>query len=531
MKINRYRWVIATLLSISLVACGGGGSTLNGPPSAVQTKQGVVTGVQNADVMSYLGIPYAQPPVGALRWRAPQPAAQRGNLLAATAYGNACPQSTANNDITANQISEDCLYLNVQKPASAKASSKLPVVVYIHGGAFTIGSGAQVDGSTIASTGNLVYVSFNYRLGALGYLANAALQASTQDPNLGNFAVLDQQAALQWVHDNIAAFGGDPNNVTVWGLSAGATSTFTLLESPLSKGLFNKAVMQSGGGGPYSNLAPTDATAQADTFIATVGCSGASDVVACLRSKAANDIVTAQAAGKWRPTVDGHVVTQVPSVAFAAGNFNRVPVMIGGVYDEGTIFVPPTLPAASYLPALASLAPPGYDMTQIDAAYPLANYAVPAQGFARAMGDALYGCGNSSRRDDLSPWVPVYGWEFTDPALSFPTNPTAFYTGSSHGLDATYWFGATDVATASTNPAMQALGQKMKQYLANFAWYGNPNGNAADPTLPNWPRYTGPADRSMVELTIPTITASNTAFEATHKCNTLWGKGVFPPIY
>jgi para-nitrobenzyl esterase len=530
------------LMVIPLMACGGGSASVGADSgssrAAVQTRQGAVSGVTNGDVISYLGIPYAQPPVGALRWRPPQPATQRSGTLAATAYGKACPQSTENNDITADQISEDCLYLNVREPVSTKPASKLPVLVYIHGGAFVMGSGAQVDGSTIASTGNLVYVSFNYRLGALGYLANTTLQASAQDPNLGNFAVLDQQAALQWVHDNIAAFGGDPDNVTVWGLSGGGTSTFTLLESPQSKGLFNKAAIESGGGGPYSNPMPSDALAQGDAFIKTVGCSDASDVVGCLRGKSASDIVTAQtvgvtpqAAAKWRPTVDGKIVTQVPSQAFAAGTFNRVPVMIGGVYDEGTLFVPSTLPADYYLPALASLAPPGYDMTQIDAAYPLANYAVPAQGFARAMGDAMYGCGNSSRRDELSTWVPVYGWEFTDPDLSFPKNPTSFYLGTSHGLDAAYWFGATDAGVVSSNPAMQALAVKMKKYLANFARYGNPNGTANDPDLPAWPRYASPSDRSMVELTIPSITASNTAFETTHKCGTLWGKGVFPPIY
>jgi para-nitrobenzyl esterase len=419
----------------------------------------------------------------------------------------------------------------VLEPASAKPSSKLPVVVYIHGGAFTIGSGAQVDGSTIATTGNLVYVSFNYRLGALGYLANTALQASNGDGSLGNFAVMDQQAALQWVQKNIAAFGGDPGNVTVWGLSAGATSTFTLLESPASKGLFSKAVMQSGGGGPYSNLAPATATAQGDTLIQTVGCNGAADVVACLRGKAATDLVAAQTAGKWRPTVDGKIVTQVPSDAFAAGTFNRVPVMIGGVYDEGTLFVDPTMPASVYTQAIASLAPLGFDTSKIEAAYPLANYAVPAQGLARAMGDAMYGSGNSSRRDQLSAWVPVYGWEFTDPTLSFPTDPKAFYLGTSHGTDATYWFGPTDVATSNPLPAMQALGTQMKKYLANFARYGDPNGNGTDAVATPWPRYAGPGDRETIELTIPSITVSNTAFETVHKCNTLWGKGVFPPIY
>jgi para-nitrobenzyl esterase len=530
---KRISTISALLLAVALAACGGGGQQNTGGAAnlMVQTAQGTVVGVQKDGVVSYLGMPYAQAPVGALRWMPPQAPASRTGTLTAASYGNACPQTTVQNDIPASSMAEDCLFINVQEPSSVRSSSKLPVVVYVHGGAFTIGSGAQVDGSTIATAGNIVFVSFNYRLGALGYLANAALQASNGDGSLGNFAVMDQQAALQWVQNNIAAFGGDPNNVTVWGLSAGATSTFTLLESPQSKGLFSKAVLQSGGGGAYSNLTPVNAITQGNTLTQAVGCSDPASVVACLRGKSANDIVAAQTAGKWRPTVDGKIVTQVPSDAFAAGTFNRVPVMIGGVYDEGTLFVDPTMPASVYTEAIASLAPPGFDTTQIEAAYPLANYGVPAQGLARAMGDAMYGCGNSSRRDQISAWAPVFGWEFTDPTLSFPTFRPAFYLGTSHGTDASYWFGPTDVATSNPLPAMQALGLQMKKYLVNFARFGDPNGDGSDQSLVRWPRYAGPGDRETIELTIPSISVSNTAFETVHKCNSLWGKGVFPPIY
>ncbi|PUA19338.1 carboxylesterase/lipase family protein [Glaciimonas sp. PCH181] len=534
MKTNKGISTIFALLAVTLSACGGGSGQKDALATSnvtVQTTEGPVVGVLKGNVVSYLGMPYAKAPVGTLRWMPPQAPVPRTSTLSTASYGNACPQTTVQNDIPASNMSEDCLFINVQEPAATVASSKLPVVVYIHGGAFTLGSGAQVDGSAIATTGNIVFASFNYRLGALGYLANAALQTANGDGTLGNFAVMDQQAALQWVQKNIAAFGGDPNNVTVWGLSAGATSTFTLLESPLSKGLFSKAVMQSGGGGAYSNLTPDNAIAQGNTLIQAAGCTGTPDALACLRGKSATDLVAAQTNSKWRPTIDGKVVTQVPSAAFITGNFNRVPVMIGGVYDEGTLFVPPTLPASVYTQAIASLAPPGYDTTKIQAAYPLANYAVPAQGLARAEGDALYACGNSSRRDELSAWVPVFGWEFTDPTLSFPTNPTAFYLGTSHGTDASYWFGAPNVATSNPLPAMQALGVQMKKYLVNFARNGDPNGDGSDRSIPHWPRYVASSDREMVELTIPSITVSNTAFETTHNCNTLWGKAVFPPIY
>ena len=518
------------LLAVSLAA--GAGDAFSSTSLMVETAEGPVIGSTRGGVTSWLGMPYAKPPVDALRWMPPEPPERHRGVLPAEAYGKACPQQVEHNDIPADQMAEDCLFINVRKPADATPSRKLPVLVYIHGGAFTLGSGAQVDGSQIAQTGHLVFVSFNYRLGALGYLANPALQASSPNANLGNFAVMDQQAALKWVQKNIAAFGGDPDNVTVWGLSAGATSTFTLLEAPGSKGLFNRAVMQSGGGGPYSNLMPAAAIAQGDAFVRTIGCQGSTDVLSCLRSKSTTDLVAAQTANKWRPTVDGKVVTQVPSDAFVAGTFNRVPVMIGGVYDEGTMFVDPAMPASNYSQSIASLAPPGYDTSKIVAAYPLASFGVPAQGFARAMGDAMFACGNSSRRDELSQWVPVYGWEFTDPTLSFPADTSAFYLGTSHGMDTAYWFGpATDVAKDNPLPAMQALGAQMRRYLINFARYGNPNGMGATGSEPVWPRYKGSENRQTIALTIPSITTSNTAFETQHKCDTLWGKGVFPPIY
>ncbi|MFM0433752.1 carboxylesterase family protein [Paraburkholderia aspalathi] len=541
MTIFRFRAHVFALIFVGLTACGGGinqGADA-ADPLIVKTAQGPVSGVKNGDVISFLGMPYAQAPVGSLRWRPTQAPSVRTTAFNATAYGKACPQTTVNNNIAAADMSEDCLFINVQKPASAPATGKLPVLVYIHGGAFTLGSGAQVDGSTIATTGNIIYVSFNYRLGALGYLANKALQASTQDSNLGNFAVMDQQAALRWIQQNISAFGGDPTNVTVWGLSAGSTSTFTLLESPLSKGLFAKAAMESGAGGPYSNLSPAAAEAQGGLLVTALGCDQSSDVAACLRSQSADALVAAQGSSRWRPTVDGSVVTQVPADAFAAGTFNQVPVMIGGVYDEGTIFVPTNLTAAQYAPAIKSLAPAGFDTTGILAAYPLSSYAVPSQGYARAMGDAIYSCSNRSRRDDLSSWVPVYGWEYTDPSLSFPANPTSFYLGTSHGSDALFWFGPAD--TPTTNPvtgvagpipvpAMQALGVQMKKYLVNFVRVGNPNGSVTDPSLPQWPRYTGPNNRAVLELTTPSITL-DTTFDTDHKCNTVWGKDLFPETY
>lgn len=565
MKTRKTR-CLALLVALSLSACGGGGSgggaAFGGivptptptpapaaspapatPPAAQDTTiavttEGKVAGTAGADTVSFLGIPYARPPVGALRWAPPQPPAAHDATLQARAFGNACPQAPG---AVSSAIAEDCLYINVWKPAGTQPGARLPVVFYIHGGAFTLGSG-EMGPSPLASEG-VVVVSFNYRLGALGYLANKALRAANKDGSLGNFAVMDQLAALGWVQKNIAAFGGDAGNVTLWGTSAGATQSFSLLQSPKAKGLFQRAVMQSGGAAEYSNPSMDASLAVGDTAVTNLGCSGAADVVACLRALPVSALL-AQGGLKWRPTVDAQVITQVPARAFESGNFNQVPVMIGGVFDEGTLFVDTKLSAAYYPLYLRGLAPAGYDTTAIEAAYPIGNYAVPAQGIARAIGDAMYACGNSARRDALSAWVPVYGWEFTDPQLSFPSNPSGFYYGTAHGMDSYYFTGTVDALAgypyfdpgsastpdAATTAQRKTLATQMRSYLLNFAKTGDPNGDGRNiPT--RWPRFTGPAERALIDFSYPAVKVSSNAFEHTHKCDTLWGPAVFPPMY
>jgi para-nitrobenzyl esterase len=553
---------LAMAMAGMLSACGGGGTAPGyigsivappstgtpsaPPPAAIEppaqsdtiavTTEGKVAGIANAGTVAFLGIPYAQPPLGDLRWAPPQAPAAHPETLQATAFGSACLQGPG----AVSSSSEDCLYLNVWKPAGTRPGDKLPVIFYIHGGAFTLGSG-EMGPSPLASRG-VVVVSINYRLGALGYLANKALRTANKDGSLGNFAVMDQLAALGWVQKNIAAFGGDAGNVTLWGTSAGATQSFSLLQSPKAKGLFQRAVMQSGGAAEFSNPSMDTSLAVGDTAVASMGCGAAADVVACLRKLPASAAL-AQGGLKWRPTVDAQVITQVPARAFATGNFNQVPVMIGGVYDEGTIFVDTRLSAGNYPLYLRSLAPAGYDTTAIEAAYPVAGYAVPAQGFARAMGDAMYACGNSARRDALSAWVPVYGWEMADPQLSFPSSPGGFYYGTAHGMDSYYFTGTVDAlgtypyfdpgkATpdATTTAQRKALSAQMIAYLLNFAKNGDPNGDGRNvPT--RWPRFMGPADRALISFTYPAIQTSSNAFEHTHKCDTLWGPDVFPPLY
>lgn len=548
MKLRRHLLWLALSTTLAFHGCGGSGNggfaplplpPASAPPPApapapaadpgrADTSEGVVVGKIDEGVYEFFGIPYAQAPIGPLRWAPPQPPAARSAPLQATAFGKACPQSAWFGP--APPSSEDCLFLNVWKPADAKAGAKLPVLVYIHGGAFVGGSGEQ-DFAPLARRG-VVVVSLNYRLGALGYLANRALRTANKDGSLGNFALMDMLAALGWVQRNIGAFGGDAGNVTLWGTSAGATQSFSLLQSPKAKGLFQRAMMQSGGAAEYSNPSMDSSLTVGDAAVTTLGCASASDQVACLRAQPVSALLALNGS-KWRPTVDAHILTEVPARSFESGNFNQVPVMIGGVYDEGTQFVDPKLSASAYLPSLHSLAPSGFDTSTIDAAYPMSNFVVPAQGMARAIGDAMYGCGNSAWRSSLSAWVPVYGWEFTDPALSFPVNPTAFYYGSAHTIDSYYFTDRVDalptypyldknvLQNADETAKRKALGDQMTTYLANFIHTGDPNGDGRNVAL-RWPPHIAPSKRSLMAFTLPASRISVNEFEQVHRCDGLW---------
>jgi para-nitrobenzyl esterase len=546
---------LALLIPLLLAACGGGhgpgtrtvdavdpAPVPSDPPAVVSdrpivaTAEGAVVGVRKDTTASFLGLPYAQAPTGEGRFAPPRPAPVRTAALDASAYGAACPQPASGGEA---HMAEDCLFLNVWTPADADPTTKLPVLVYIHGGAFTLGSGAQ-DFSTVSQRG-VVVVSLNYRLGALGYLANAGLRVANRDGTLGNFAVMDQLAALAWVQRNIEAFGGDKGRVTVWGTSAGAGQSFALLQSPKAKGLFHRAVMQSGGAAEYTIQPAASSLATGDAAVAAMGCADVPDAAACLRALPIPTLL-GQTNRRWRPTVDAQVITQTPARAFATGNFNQVPVMIGGVFDEGTYFVDPTLPAEAYPYALRALAPAGYDTRAIEAAYPLSRFAVPAQGLARAMGDAMYGCGNSARRDDLAAWVPVYGWEMSDPALSQREGIDHFYLGSLHGLDSFYFTETIDAmatlpyryidpdAGVTASPDRKELARQMLGYLVNFVQTGDPNGDGRNVPV-RWPRFMGPGDRALMNFTLPASRVSSGEFERVHHCDSLWGPAVFPPLY
>ena len=338
----------------------------------VRTQSGVVAGASDQGVLSFKGIPFAQPPVGKLRWRAPLPARPWQGVRRATQYGHDCMQLPfpADDAPIRTKPSEDCLFLNVWRPAG-KAAAPLPVMVWIYGGGFTIGGTSPVayDGSNFARDG-LILVSLNYRLGRFGFFAHPALTAESPAGPLGNYGYMDQIAALQWVQQNIAAFGGDPQRVTIFGESAGGGSVHMLMTSPKSKGLFAAAVVESGGGrdslmGPRRLAKDLPGTPSAEAIGVNFAKSqGIEDTgrkgLARLRALSADKVQAGVGFGAPRqagpptsagPMADGQIVITDPGVSFKAGSQAKVPFMIGANtadipnMDESARFVAATLSA------------------------------------------------------------------------------------------------------------------------------------------------------------------------------------------
>ncbi len=347
MKATRTRGVRrAALFAVSAVSVAatvitaGAGSAVASPASGganpvVRIDGGLIRGVDAAGVNSFRGLPYAAPPTGNLRWRPPQPTSSWSGVRDATQFGPGCPQSTVNNPfLPPGTISEDCLNLNVYTQAlHGSGGGGRPVLVWIHGGGLVQDGGRNYDGAKLAADGTVV-VTINYRLGALGFLAHPALASRPGGP-AGNYGLMDQQAALRWVQRNIARFGGDPHNVTIAGQSAGGLSVLAQLVSPGARGLFQRAIVQSG---TFALTQRPLATAEAagETFARNVGCPD--QTAACLRSVPASDLVS-KFGVEIPGVVDGSVLTQSIGTALARGQFARVPVVNGITHDEELLFV------------------------------------------------------------------------------------------------------------------------------------------------------------------------------------------------
>jgi para-nitrobenzyl esterase len=473
-----------------------GAGSLDAAP--VKTKAGLVEGEATTDgsVRVFRGIPFAAPPVGELRWKAPQPVAPWHGVRAAKEYGTRCLQGKLFDDISFPNLGEDCLTLNVWTPAKS-ASERLPVMVWIHGGGFQAGAGSEPrhDGEAFARQG-VVLVHFNYRLGVFGFLAHPELTKEAGGSS-GNYGLLDQVAALQWVRDNVAAFGGDPKNVTIFGESAGSFAVSALMASPLAKGLFHRAIGESGAffSGGILRLQPLAASEQQGlSFARTL----AAESLAALRAKAGDEVL--QAALKvqpwFGPNLDGRVLTEPVADTFAAGRQARVPLLAGWNADEirAAVTLAPEKPtAARFVEDTRKRF--GAAAEAILKAYPATTDAEALESAAALGSDVFIGyvTWKWMEAHAATGQSPIFRYSFD---RKIPVEPgrvqggrpvTSADIGARHAGEIEYVFGTLELSLPKVpwQASDRALSQAMTAYWANFARGGDPNGKG----LPQWPRY------------------------------------------
>lgn len=466
----------------------------------VKTTAGPVEGVETGAVAAFKGVPFAAPPVGDLRWRAPQAPKPWTAVRPAADYGPDCMQNPFPGDAAPLGVkpAEDCLYANVWTPKAAVGSkAKRPVMVWIYGGGFVNGgsSPAVYAGDRFARDG-VVLVSFNYRLGRFGFFAHPALSAENADGGLlGNYAIMDQIAALKWVQANIAAFGGDPDNVTIFGESAGGMSVHALLTTPLAKGLFHKAIIQSGGGRPRLLPAlPIKAAAgerSAESvglaFAAKAGVTGdGAQALAALRALPADAVVDGlnmATAGvpTWNggPMFDGKIMSQPTLEAYAAGAWTKMPVMVGATGADGFFF------GGSRDQVFA---PFGDKRAQAEALYdPTGDGDIKVYGW-KAAGDRMFIEPSRAVARELSrQGAPVWQFRFSYVAESQRKE----WWGAPHATEIPFVFDTVDERYgAALTPADRAAAKAAHAYWIGFASKGAP----AVPGQPDWPRYDAASD-------------------------------------
>jgi para-nitrobenzyl esterase len=480
-------------------AAGMGGAP---PELLLQTESGPVRGTVSGRTRAFFGIPFAAPPLGSLRWRPPQAPAEWTEPLDATRLGPNCPQIPPGASDYDPGTREDCLTLNVWAPEVAPRSP-LPVVVGIHGGGLVVGGSGDYVGDTLVPEANVLLVTFNYRLGALGFLAHPDLNAEDARTTSGNYGFLDQRFALQWVRRNIGAFGGDPDNVTLLGESAGGASVCDHLLAPESRGLFQGAIIESGPCGLEQK--PLSAgEALGVEFEQAVGCSAAADKLACMRAADAATIVTALpnfdvvrgSGAEWSTLVDGVVFPQSAELALSKGAFNRVPTIIGSNKDEGTLFVWSDglleIDAAAYAALVATLAPRlGSDAASLLAEYPAEDYPTPGRALASLIGEARFNCPTRrSARALAAANVDTFLYHFERaPGVGAGAELGAYHTSELSYVFDLPLFGVTPLPATDLS-----LAETMRGYWGRFAASHNPNGNAA----PAWPAYAATTDQHLV---------------------------------
>jgi len=524
--------LLAALPTFNLGASGATAVGANVSGTAPDSGHGPIVAIDGGRVRGvavdgghvFRGLPYAAPPTGRLRWRASQPPAEWHGVRDATVFAPSCPQLPG---FTIGPQDEDCLYLNVSTPRlnDHRHEKDLPVLVWIHGGGFTSGGGRDYDPTKLMAEG-IVVVTVNYRLGALGFLSHPAL-ASSPGGSSGNYGLMDQQAALRWVRFNIEQFGGDPDNVTIAGESAGGTAVLAHLVSRSSRGLFRRAIVESGSFA-LTQLPLGIAETNGQAFASNAGCPD--QTAECLRNLPTDDLVRNFPLVAIPGVVDGTVLTESIGMALAGGRFARVPILNGTNHDEERLFLVLgkylglpglTVSGGTYVVLPEPITPDSYRRVikfvlsvtdaraaAIAAEYPLNAYAEPDLAFSALVGDANFACPALQMDTWLSRRAPTFAYEFNDDAAPWRYAPIPVAT---HLSELPYLFDLPDAPIqVPLSLDQEALAATMRAAWANFAASGDPSSAA----LP-WPSF----DLAHVMSLVPPQPQVETDFVSRHHCS------------
>ena len=491
----------------------------------VKTASGKVEGKQEGAVRTFLGIPYAAPPVGDLRWKTPQAVAKWSGVRKATEFGARCMQGPIYPDMIFRDSgsSEDCLYLNVWTPAKS-AKEKLAVMVWIYGGGYIAGATSEPrqDGTNLAKNQNVVVVSMNYRLGVFGFFVHPELAKESGHNSAGNYGLLDQNAALRWVQGNIAEFGGDPANVTIFGESAGSFSVSAQMASPLSKGLMKRAIGESGGAFSKTglNFAPMATREEKDpeTLGAIVGAKTLAEFRAVPAQKLLDATLKQNGGFGFGPCVDGYFLPESPEAIFSEGKQNDIPLLAGWNHDEGSFMVDSMKPTAENYKALVQKQF-GDNANEILRLYP----GETDEQALRSAGDLA---GDQFIAWSTWRWISAQANTGKQPIYRyrFDLGPTDASTGKRvafHSSEIEYVFGQLDTRPHVTwTPEDRQLSAEIQKYWANFARSGDPNGEG----LPKWPVYNSVDGWQVMHLDATSAARPDDLRERYLYLDKIWGK-------
>ena len=479
----------------------------------VRTRQGEVNGVTTGASEQFLGLPYAAPPVRELRFAPPAPPAAWKGVRAADRQSPACLQFQPSGVREEQAVSEYCLYLDVYRPAEIGKDERLPVMVWFHGGGNTQGTGVIYGGGTLAAKTRSIVVTINYRLGALGFLAHPALSAVTPGGS-GNYALMDQRASLQWVQENIAAFGGNADNVTIFGQSAGGGAVCNMLALPSARGLFDRAIIESSACFNSTSTTLVAAEAGGVKYAKAIGCTDAATVVACLRKAWPGTLIAHQ--GEYvggAKVASGFLPLAFPD-ALAKGTWNRVPIMTGTTRSEDRLTSQNQagITAAGVEQFVRRTYPD--KAAKVLARYPLSAFQSPYDQLTQVTTDAGRACKTELTARATTGEVPTYRYEFDD-----PTSPTLYGfelpgedMSNAHSAELQYLFDFTLGAKPLT-ATQERLSDQVMRYWGSFAHHGDPNFSGA----PSWPQY-GP-QQNVMSLRPGGKSTAIRNFSAEHHCD------------